>query len=203
MSFKLLQRFKRKKPETNFEDVKCANCETQFTGKFCPNCGQAVKDYDKPFSFVFYNFLGDFFAFDTRFFRTIISLLFKPGFLSKEYIEGRRVRYAPPFRIFVFVSFVLFLMLQNYTNRGLTTVLDSDIQKNNAKLDSILAVSGDSIASVLVSEMSEEELKVTDSILSDYGLSDTTGAENLDFKLNLATFKDTRDLRACQIRKCS
>ena len=195
MSFKLFQRFKKNKPETNYENVKCANCETQFSGRFCPNCGQAVKEYDKPFSFVFYNFLGDFFAFDTRFFRTIAALLFKPGFLSKEYIEGRRVRYAPPFRIFVFVSFVLFLMLQNYTNRGLTTVLDSDISETNGKLDSILVASSDSIASVMASEMKEEELRATDSILSTYGLSDTTGSDDLEFKLNLASFKDTRDLR--------
>ena len=56
---KILARFKRKQAETNYENVVCANCEAQFTGRFCSDCGQAVKDYDKPFSFVFYNFMGD------------------------------------------------------------------------------------------------------------------------------------------------
>lgn len=118
---KIKARFKKKEIQPA-EEESCKNCETVFTGHFCPNCGQAVKDYDKPFGFIFYNFVGDFFSFDARFFRTLLTLILRPGFLSKEYFEGRRVRYAPPFRIFIFESFILFLLLQTYTNRGLTTV---------------------------------------------------------------------------------
>lgn len=197
MSFKFLSRLKRNKEEHNYENVVCANCETQFSGRFCPNCGQAVREYDKPFSFVFYNFMGDFFAFDTRFFRTIAALLFKPGYLSKEYIEGRRVRYAPPFRIFVFVSFVLFLLLQNYTNRGLTTVLDSDIGDSKIGLDSTSAVTLDSVINIAKLEMDAEEVAATDSLLNKIGITtDSTTEEKLHFNANLASFRDTRDLRA-------
>lgn len=183
MSFKFLRRLKETQLETDFENVVCSNCETQFSGHFCPNCGQAVKEYDKPFSFVFYNFLGDFFAFDIRFFRTIVALLFKPGYLSKEYIEGRRVRFAPPFRIFVFVSFVLFLLLQVYTNRGLTTVLDSSLSEmsemDGVRIDSVSIAALDSIITENKNEF------VTD-----------TGQDSSDINLlDLETFRDTRDLR--------
>ncbi len=193
----LLSRLKRNKEDLNFEDVVCANCETRFSGKFCPNCGQAVKEYDKPFSFVFYNFLGDFFAFDTRFFRTIGALLFKPGFLSKEYIEGRRVRYAPPFRIFVFVSFVLFLLLQNYTNQGLTTVLDSDLSDARFALDSASMVTVDSLINTAQLEMDSTQAVQAHSFLQKYGVRmDTAKADTtLHFNANLETFRDTKDLR--------
>jgi hypothetical protein len=164
---KILSRFKHSKSEEDYKNITCANCETKFDGHFCPKCGQSVKEYDKPISFVLYNFLGDFFAFDTRFFRTFVTLLFRPGFLSKEYIEGRRVRYAPPFRVYVFVSFVLFLLLQIYTNKGLVTVLDSD--KTKIGLDSSSAVMADSVLNVVRVEMTENEIAELDSLFNPNG----------------------------------
>ncbi|WP_346861452.1 DUF3667 domain-containing protein [uncultured Draconibacterium sp.] len=170
---KILPRFKHSKSEEDYKNVTCANCETKFDGHFCPNCGQSVKEFDKPISFVLYNFLGDFFAFDTRFFKTFIALLFRPGFLSKEYIEGRRVRYAPPFRVYVFVSFVLFLLLQIYTNKGLVTVLDSE--KTKVGLDSSSVVMADSVLNTVSVEMAASEMAETDSLLNQIGIKvDTT-----------------------------
>lgn len=193
---KLLARFKKKQAEIDYKNIVCANCETEFSGHFCHNCGQAVKEYDKPFSFVFFNFLGDFFAFDTRFFRTFVALIFKPGFLTKEYMQGRRVRYAPPFRIFIFVSFVLFLLLQTYTNQGLTTVLDSDIEDSAISLDSASAIVVDSLVNIVHLEMDSSEVAVTDSFLTKYGISiDTTKGEETINLASLETFRDTRDLR--------
>ncbi|MCY1721658.1 DUF3667 domain-containing protein [Prolixibacteraceae bacterium Z1-6] len=170
MLSKILPRLKRKKTETLPENIVCANCETQFDGHFCPNCGQSIKEYDKPINFVIYNFLGDLFAFDTRFFKTILALLFKPGFLSKEYIAGRRVRYAPPFRIFVFVSFVLFLLLQIYTNRGLTSVLDTDFNDGIVKLDSNSVAAADSVYTRMRTEMDSTEVHTADSLLTKLGV---------------------------------
>ena len=112
--------FKRERETVSQENAICKNCETQFSGRFCPDSGQSIREYDRPFSFIILNFAGDFFAFDTRFFQTFSALLFKPGFLTKENFEGRRVKYVPPFRVFIFISFVLFFLLQIITNRGLS-----------------------------------------------------------------------------------
>lgn len=177
--FKFSNRLNKKTSVSRFENVTCENCETVFSGHFCPECGQAVKDYDKPFSFIFYNFTGDFFAFDIRIFRTFTSLLFKPGFLTSEYFKGRRVRYAPPFRIFIFVSFLLFLLLQIYTNRGLTTVLDSSLPGE-------AAVGPDSTSTI-----------IADSLLSNIAMElNSADTENLDMKINLETFRNTTNLRS-------
>jgi hypothetical protein len=55
--------------------------------------------------------LEELFNLDTRLFRTLRRLLFQPGRLTVEYIAGRRAGYVPPLRLFVFSSFILFLLL--------------------------------------------------------------------------------------------
>lgn len=115
-------------PVEELESGKCQNCDFEFQGHFCPNCGQEVAEFNRPFGFIIYDFVGNFFAFDTRFFRTFKYLLIRPGFLTIEFFRGRRMSYSPPFRIFVFLSFVLFLFLQILTERS----LDADISKLNS-----------------------------------------------------------------------
>lgn len=52
--------------------------------------------------------LGDIFAFDTRFWRTLRPLVTRPGALTVEYLEGRRQPYVPPLRAYVFASVLFF-----------------------------------------------------------------------------------------------
>jgi hypothetical protein len=47
---------------------------------------------------------------DSRFMRTIKPLLFKPGKLTRDYMQGRRFRYAPPMRLYIFSSIIFFLL---------------------------------------------------------------------------------------------
>jgi len=95
----------------------CQNCDTEFQGHYCPRCGQPIKEFDKPFNVLIYDFMGTLFAFDTRFFRTMKAVLFSPGKFSTEYMEGKRARYMKPFQFYVFVSFLFFLLLSVQTNR--------------------------------------------------------------------------------------
>ncbi len=106
-------------PVDELELTHCENCDHEFRGHFCPNCGQEVAEFNRPMGFVLYDFAGNFFAFDSRFFHTFWYLISKPGFLTSEFFAGRRVRYSPPFRIFVFLSFILFLLLQFYSESWL------------------------------------------------------------------------------------
>ncbi len=124
-----LTRFKkRSKPDmaenTPSQNSVCKNCNTLFKGNYCPQCGQSTKEVDRPFSLIFYDFLGNLFAFDTRFLKTFVHLMIRPGFLTREFFEGRRIRYATPFRFYIFVSFILFLLLQIHTNRQLNGFLN-------------------------------------------------------------------------------
>jgi hypothetical protein len=97
----------------------CENCETIFEGNFCPNCGQSIKTFKKPLKFFILDFAGNLFAFDTRFWRTFTSVLFRPGNMVKEYVGGKRVRYMPPFRFYIFVSFFFFLLISFTANKSI------------------------------------------------------------------------------------
>ncbi|MFO7977778.1 MAG: DUF3667 domain-containing protein [Bacteroidales bacterium] len=103
----------------NLENLSCKNCQTPFQGHYCPQCGQSAKDYERPLHFLIIDFAGNAFAFDTRVWRTLITLLIRPGKLETEYSEGKRARYMPPFRLYIFMSFLFFLLLSFYTNRSL------------------------------------------------------------------------------------
>ncbi len=151
----------KKEPEPAPQNITCKNCDTEFSGHYCPNCGQAVKEFDRPFSFVIYNFFGDFFSFDTRFFKTFYRLLFFPGKLTVDFFEGKRVRYAPPFRIFIFVSFILFFLLQVYTNQGLNRILDSSEKKTkDLALDSVYSQVKDSVLTKLKEHPEIDSIKI-------------------------------------------
>ena len=122
-----INRFRKKKteiqdtsgPETiiNLDILVCKNCDTEFKGNYCPHCGQIVKEFNRPFSFLIYDFMGTMFAFDARFFKTLKAVLFQPGQFSQDYMNGKRASYMKPFQFYVFVSFVFFLLLNIQTNR--------------------------------------------------------------------------------------
>ena len=96
----------------NKRGIECLNCKQPLSGQdnFCSNCGQ-VNDL-QPLSVkqFFSEFFSGFFSFDSRFFRTFIPLVFKPGKVSKSYIEGKRMQYANPFRLYLNVTIIFFLL---------------------------------------------------------------------------------------------
>lgn len=91
---------------------KCRNCNNSLPEEaaFCPACGQATHGEEDMLSF-FKHFLNDYFTFDSKIFRSIRPLFAKPGFLTLEYLAGRRVSYIPPLRLFIFSSIIFFLLL--------------------------------------------------------------------------------------------
>jgi hypothetical protein len=53
---------------------------------------------------------GDLFELDSRLWRTLVPLMVRPGLLTKDYLEGRRARYMPPFRMYLVLSLVFFVV---------------------------------------------------------------------------------------------
>ncbi len=106
--------------------ILCKNCQTSFDGKFCPSCGQSVFEYERPFRFLIADFTGNLFAFDTRFWTSLKALTLQPGKQTRNFIQGKRARYMPPFRFFIFVSFLFFLIFSSYLGK---TVVVSDENK--------------------------------------------------------------------------
>jgi hypothetical protein len=94
-------------------EARCKNCEGLLTAQagFCPSCGQSVKEITRPWLEFAREMLAELLDFDGRMLRSMRLLLTRPGFLSYEYINGRRVAYTSPIRIYVVISLVFFLVL--------------------------------------------------------------------------------------------
>ncbi|MGK2924072.1 MAG: DUF3667 domain-containing protein, partial [Lysobacterales bacterium] len=85
-------------------NVRCLNCGTPLQGPFCHYCGQPDKNFLRFFPVLLRELLEDFLDFDSRFMRTMKPLLFKPGKLTRDYLDGHRFRYTPPLRLYIFSS---------------------------------------------------------------------------------------------------
>ena len=88
----------------------CLNCGATVIGKYCHVCGQENVEPKETLWHMVTHFFNDITHFDGSFFTTLKDLLFKPGFLSKEYMKGRRASYLHPVRMYVFTSAIFFLL---------------------------------------------------------------------------------------------
>lgn len=104
----------------------CENCHSIVQGTYCSECGQSTESSLKYFWTVILHLLDDIFSFDSRASRTIVPLLFNPGFLTKEYIAGRRVHYVPPLRLYLFISIIFFLSLKFFINTDFNALTEKN-----------------------------------------------------------------------------
>ena len=88
----------------------CPNCGSLQTAAYCAACGQDQRDPIRSLPHWLHEYLGDSFTFDSRLFRSLGPLLLKPGLLTREFIAGRRQRYIPPLRAYLFISLLYFLV---------------------------------------------------------------------------------------------
>ena len=84
--------------------VHCLNCGSELKGPFCHYCGQPDRNFMRFFPVLLRELLADFLDLDSRFARTMKPLLFRPGKLTRDYLSGRRFRYTPPLRLYIFSS---------------------------------------------------------------------------------------------------
>lgn len=91
----------------------CANCATSLSGAYCHTCGQSAHIHRSLLHMV-EELLHGLFHFDTKAWRTIPALIFRPGQLTREYIAGKRTSYVSPLALFLFLIFFMFFVF-SYT----------------------------------------------------------------------------------------
>jgi len=92
-------------------DKECENCfYSPVTMAYCPRCGQHNVETRQSFGHLVAHFAEDFTHYDSGFWKTIKYLLFRPAKLTKEYLEGKRQQYVPPVKLYIFISFITFLL---------------------------------------------------------------------------------------------
>jgi hypothetical protein len=88
----------------------CRNCGKILAGRYCSNCGQAADVHVPSTRELVHEVLEGLTHSDSRIWSTLKFLLFKPGKLTQEFVEGRRVAYLPPFRLYLILSVAFFLV---------------------------------------------------------------------------------------------
>lgn len=88
----------------------CLNCGTELRGQYCGRCGQRARGRLISLWELLQDAFGDLLEIDSRLWRTIIPLLVRPGRLTRDYLEGKRARYMPPFRMYLVLSVVFFVV---------------------------------------------------------------------------------------------
>ena len=102
------------KPET----TKCLNCNTEFEGKFCPECGQSAETGRFTMKFIFENLLAAFISKDGGIWFTLKNLFTRPGAMIVEILKGKRRRYFSPFPMLIAVLTVYILLFTFTGSRG-------------------------------------------------------------------------------------
>lgn len=96
----------------------CANCETKLEGPVCHMCGQVDDEYHRPVHGLFSEVIEGLLALDGRVARTLPALLLFPGRVTRAFLKGKRMRYMPPFRLYIIASLLFFLLVPLSGNLG-------------------------------------------------------------------------------------
>jgi len=94
----------------------CLNCDTLLVGAYCHACGQVGHTHRTIGAFG-HDLLHGALHFEGKFWRTLPMLAFRPGRLTRRYIEGARARFVSPMALFLFSVFLMFAV---FTALGLT-----------------------------------------------------------------------------------
>jgi hypothetical protein len=189
-----------------YRGMECLNCghPLELSDRYCPNCSQAnsvkhltIKDFlDELFE--------DMVRFDTRLVRTLTTMLWRPGRVSKDFIAGKRKTYANPFRFLLTLAFIYFLLL---SVTGDFDRLDRYGKNTSGRIDMIPDLSLDfdpegSTPGEALASLDSTQLRKLDSLgfkgldtLTIDGLDslDLQGLDKLNFKKQIKDKKEVTD----------
>lgn len=108
------------------ETRRCDNCDSELTGPYCSNCGQRAEAHVHSLREFLSEALETMTHADSRLWRTLGPLLCRPGFLTNEFLAGRRARYLPPFRLYFIISLLFFLLIAALPDSGPQSGVQAD-----------------------------------------------------------------------------
>ncbi|RWW91989.1 DUF3667 domain-containing protein [Flavobacterium cerinum] len=100
------------------KDNECQNCGYTVEVEYCSKCGQKNTETRQSFAHLAGHFAEDLTHYDGAFWKTLKYLIFRPGKLTIEYLKGHRMHYVPPVKLYIFVSFITFLLMSLLSHKG-------------------------------------------------------------------------------------
>ncbi len=144
---------------------RCENCGNEVSQRYCGACGQRL---DPPVHSLWHFSqiaTEDLTHADSRVWRTLWALLFKPGHLTREFLGGRRARYLPPVRLYLVLSVVFFLVASAVHTR-LTVLSIDDAHPSGSKVRAANTVN-DAVGSVATPRPGETPEQRADRVCAD------------------------------------
>ncbi len=113
----------------NYRGTKCANCNhpLDLSDKYCPNCAQANSTKKLSIKDFFDEFFSSMISYDSKLLKTLVALLWRPGKITKDYINGKRASYTNPFRFLLSLAIIYFLIINSTNN---FSEIDKFVAKN-------------------------------------------------------------------------
>ena len=98
--------------EVRYRGTTCLNCgqPLDLTDKYCPHCGQPNSTKKLTLKDFVDEFLSNLINYDSKLLKTLYTMMVKPGTITREYINGKRISYTNPFRFLFSLAFIYFLM---------------------------------------------------------------------------------------------
>lgn len=95
-----------------YRAAECLNCghPLELSDVYCAYCGQLNTTKSLSLKDFFGEFIGSIITYDSKFRSTLKDLLFKPGVITRNYVHGQRLKYANPFRFYLSVSIIYFIV---------------------------------------------------------------------------------------------
>ena len=117
----------------------CLNCGSLLNDvyNFCPICGQENTTNNVSFNMLVADFFNTFFALDSKFAKSIKPFLIRPGFLTNQYLNGKRATFAHPLRFYLIVSLFFFFVFTIVTKESIEANTDNAIVKTSIDIDKI------------------------------------------------------------------
>jgi hypothetical protein len=116
------------------ESLRCRNCGVHAPDHYCPHCGQGTKEHPPTFWEFVHEFVLHYFAAEGRLWRTLGALVLRPGRLTIDYLRGRKLAYVSPYRLYLTVSIIFFLLLKLVAASGFESAIQGSLKDGHAAI---------------------------------------------------------------------
>ncbi|WP_316788164.1 DUF3667 domain-containing protein [Pedobacter frigoris] len=121
------------------KEKNCLNCGHTVEDHFCSHCGQENIIVEEDALHMIAHATADYFHFESKFFHTIKPLLVKPGWLTQQFVAGKRVAFIHPIRLYIFLSIVFFLVILSGGHKAKEHIKTApEIKLETQKKDSVV-----------------------------------------------------------------